>query len=51
MIDDPLYAWPGLAGDIEIHVVPGDHDTMLMEPNVAVLARTLDACLRRLQQT
>jgi amino acid adenylation domain-containing protein len=50
IIADPQYAWPGLTVDIEVHAVPGDHDTMLMEPNVAVLAQKLDACLRRAQQ-
>jgi len=49
VIPDPLYAWPGLAADIEVHTVPGDHDTMLTEPNVAVLARELDEALRRAQ--
>jgi amino acid adenylation domain-containing protein len=49
MITDALYAWPGLAHAIEVHIVPGNHDTMLMEPNVAVLAQKLDACLRQAQ--
>ena len=49
VIADPLYAWPGLASGIEIHSVPGDHDSMLTEPNVSVLARTLDECLRAAQ--
>jgi thioesterase domain-containing protein len=45
VIADPLYAWAGLAKEIRIYSVPGDHDTMLTEPNVAVLARTLEECL------
>jgi thioesterase domain-containing protein len=49
VIRDPLGAWPGLAREIEVHPVPGNHDTMLTEPNVAVLARTIDHCLRRAQ--
>jgi thioesterase domain-containing protein len=50
IIPDPLYAWPGLAGEIDVHVVPGNHDTMLTEPNVAVLALKLDQCLKQAQK-
>jgi thioesterase domain-containing protein len=41
----------GLAREIEIHEVPGNHDTMLTEPNVSVLARRLSECLARAQQS
>jgi amino acid adenylation domain-containing protein len=51
MLRDPLYAWPGLAAEIEVHTVPGKHDTMLMEPHVAVLARKLEEALRQAQGT
>jgi amino acid adenylation domain-containing protein len=51
MLRDPLYAWRGLAEEIEIQTVPGKHDTMLMEPHVAVLARKLDMTLRQAQGT
>jgi thioesterase domain-containing protein len=50
VIPDPLCAWVGLADEIETHTVPGDHDSMLTEPNVAVLAQKLDAALRRAQE-
>jgi thioesterase domain-containing protein len=50
VIPDPLYAWPGLAAEIEVHTVPGDHDGMLAEPNVAVLARVFDESLRKAQE-
>jgi thioesterase domain-containing protein/acyl carrier protein len=49
MLRDPLYAWPGLAEEIEVHTVPGKHDTMLMEPNVSALARKLEESLRQAQ--
>jgi aspartate racemase len=45
LIPDPHYGWVGLAKEIEIVEVPGNHDTMLFEPNVSVLARRLNACL------
>ena len=43
---DPLDEWRNLAGDgVEVHVVPGDHYTMLKEPAVLVLADWLKVCL------
>ena len=50
LIPDPEYGWVGLARDVEIHEVPGDHDTMLTEPNVSALARRLNDCLLRAQK-
>jgi thioesterase domain-containing protein len=47
LIPDPQYGWVGLAADVEVHLVPGNHDTMLTEPNVAVLAQKLGECLDR----
>ncbi|HEX2242874.1 MAG TPA: hypothetical protein VHK27_06405, partial [Gammaproteobacteria bacterium] len=32
-------------GPVEVHVVPGDHLTMMTEPHVQVLAERLKACL------
>jgi thioesterase domain-containing protein/acyl carrier protein len=51
LIPDPQYGWVGLAREIEIHEVPGNHDTMLTEPNVTALAQELNTCLLRAQQT
>jgi thioesterase domain-containing protein/acyl carrier protein len=45
LIPDPQYGWVGLARAIEIHEVPGNHDTMLTEPNVSALAEKLSSCL------
>ena len=45
LIPDPHYGWVGLAREIEIHEVPGNHDTMLTEPNVSSLAQCLNDCL------
>lgn len=47
LIPDPLYGWPSLAGEIEVHKIPGNHDTILMEPHVRTLARKLADCLAR----
>lgn len=44
--EDRRLAWSSLAPNgLEIHVVPGDHLTMVEEPNVRVLARELQNCL------
>ena len=43
------FGWAGLAKDIDVLDVPGDHLGMLAPPNVAALARVLrDACDRTL---
>ena len=33
--------WSRFCDDVRVHVVPGDHDSMVLEPNVRVLAATL----------
>lgn len=30
--------WRSVAPQVEVHEVPGDHDSMVLEPNVRVLA-------------
>jgi thioesterase domain-containing protein len=45
LVPDPQYGWVGLAKKVEIVEVPGNHDTMLFEPNVSVLAERLNAAL------
>ncbi|MES1184765.1 MAG: amino acid adenylation domain-containing protein [Myxococcales bacterium] len=38
--------WAGLSqGGLELHDVPGNHDTLAHEPNVATLAETLAQCI------
>ncbi|MBG1259151.1 amino acid adenylation domain-containing protein [Nostoc commune] len=47
---DPQAGWGKLAlGGVEIHDVPGDHTTLLKEPNLQVLAEKLKACLNKAQ--
>ena len=43
---DPIEDWRALAtGGVEVHMVPGDHYTMLREPSVVVTAEWLKVCL------
>ena len=45
---DTRMAWSEVAGEgLELHVVPGNHMSMVEEPNVHVLAATLRQCLER----
>ena len=38
-----------VSGGVEILSVPGDHESMLVEPHVSVVAETLRACLESAQ--
>jgi amino acid adenylation domain-containing protein len=44
---DPTLGWGALAADVDLHVVPGTHTSMLHEPEVRVLAERLRACVER----
>lgn len=45
---DYLLGWGGLALEgVEVHDVPGDHEDMMKEPNVRVLAEKLTQCMER----
>jgi thioesterase domain-containing protein len=42
VLSSPTLGWEQLSAEpIELHLVPGDHHTMLFEPNVALLAERL----------
>jgi thioesterase domain-containing protein len=46
--EDRRLGWSNLAIDgLEVHLVPGDHLTMVEEPNVRTLAQELQRCLDR----
>jgi amino acid adenylation domain-containing protein len=46
MLAEPDYGWgPLSAAPVDVHVVPGRHLTLLVEPNVEELARRLASCL------
>jgi len=46
--------WSPYCTEVEIHEMPGDHDSMVLEPNVRVMAEHLRACIEeaeaRMQQ-
>ena len=43
----PANGWLHLArGGVAVHDIPADHDHIIMEPDVALLAHKLDQCLR-----
>lgn len=41
--------WGPFAGGIDVHEVPGDHDSMVLEPNVRVLAVKLRECIEAVE--
>jgi thioesterase domain-containing protein len=41
----PGREWAGRCGQLEVHVVPGDHLSIVHEPHVSVLASSLRHCL------
>ncbi|MDB6015656.1 MAG: non-ribosomal peptide synthase [Pedosphaera sp.] len=43
----PHSGFTTLAGKLELHLVPGDHRSVLKEPNVRILAGKINACLGR----
>jgi thioesterase domain-containing protein len=44
--DEESLGWAALAtGGVEVYDVPGDHWSMITEPHVRVLAKTLEACI------
>jgi thioesterase domain-containing protein/acyl carrier protein len=49
--NDPDGGWSELAGgELQIHDVPGDHNTFLFEPHVSVFARHLKVDLEKAQE-
>ncbi len=48
--EDPLYGWGSLATDgVEAYEIPGSHTSIYREPNVGMLARTLNDVLHKAQ--
>lgn len=47
---DSIAAWRALAASVDVRPVPGNHTTILEEPNVRTLARELDAVLARVHE-
>jgi thioesterase domain-containing protein len=46
----PDNGWGAHAGRIDVHEVPGDHDSMVLEPNVRVVAARLSNCIQVVEQ-
>jgi thioesterase domain-containing protein len=47
---DPTMGWSSWAGGgVDVHVVPGNHASLMYEPHVEVLAEELTACLNQAQ--
>jgi amino acid adenylation domain-containing protein len=47
---DPTLGWSEWAAEgVDVHVVPGNHATMVYKPHVEVLAEKLRACLNRVE--
>jgi thioesterase domain-containing protein len=45
---DPTLGWGSyVSGEISDHLIPGDHKTIFNEPNVRVMATTLQRCIDR----
>jgi amino acid adenylation domain-containing protein/non-ribosomal peptide synthase protein (TIGR01720 family) len=48
MLSEPSWGWSQFSkGTVEVHVVPGDHHTMVNPPHVQVLAEQLKVCLEQ----
>jgi thioesterase domain-containing protein len=47
IVPDRFLGWePFAVGGMEIHDVPGDHITLMKEPNIRIVAEKLTECLR-----
>ena len=42
--------WGSLAAGVDVHFVSGQHHSMVKEPHVQELARTLEACVRQVEE-
>ena len=47
----PDRGWGKLADHVDVHFVPGQHHSMVKEPHVQQLARTLEGCVRRVEES
>jgi thioesterase domain-containing protein len=46
---DPTEGWHRYAGSLDIHLVPGNHSSLLREPHLAILADEVKNCLKAAQ--
>lgn len=47
-IDNKFNGWRPYAKQLNLHVIPGDHESMFEEPHVKILARELKKCLAKI---
>lgn len=47
--DEEVSFWAEFASEVETFEVPGEHETMMLEPNVGYLAKALESSLNRVQ--
>ncbi|MFL6192597.1 MAG: amino acid adenylation domain-containing protein, partial [Thermoanaerobaculia bacterium] len=48
IFDDPTLGWGNVAaGGVEVHAVPGNHQTLIEAPHVETVAEILEACIER----
>jgi amino acid adenylation domain-containing protein len=49
MLKEPALGWNEFSANVEVHVVTGNHMTMMQQPHVQVLAAQLLSCLEQAQ--
>jgi thioesterase domain-containing protein len=50
--NDPNFGWAKVAqGGFEVHVMPGDHSDMFLEPGAGLLAEKLESCFARVRSS
>jgi thioesterase domain-containing protein len=51
-IDSPNNHWDNyVTNPVDVHIVPGDHETMFQSPNVQILAKQLKDSLNLIQSS
>jgi thioesterase domain-containing protein len=43
---DPKLGWGGMAEDVDLTLIPGDHFTVFSEPGVSIMAKCIEAAIR-----
>ncbi len=51
VFEDPTLGWGAVAaGGVEVHTVPGNHQTIIEAPHVETLAEILETCIARAER-
>jgi thioesterase domain-containing protein len=45
MLKEPTLGWKEMSGTVDVHVVPGNHMTIMQKPQVQVLAEQLQVAI------